>query len=248
MQMAIRPNGDIGCGGFYSERGNFSIKGTFFLTLDAGSKRKKKENLKEFTVDFLSEFMSEKKAEKGTELYEYDLDRLILREDGGAILVAEQYFVNVVTTYMGGANGMRTPNTTYYYNYNHLVVININPDGSIQWANKIPKRQITSNDGGFYSSYTFSNVRDKMYFIFNDHPKNLDNTASDKLYNFSLKGGVVVLVEMDSKGNMKKQALFNAREAEVITRPKVCEQVSQNEVVIFGQKKKTHKFARLTFI
>jgi hypothetical protein len=182
--------------------------------------------------------MSVRKAEKGNELYGYDLDRLVLREDGGAILVAEQYFVNVVTTYSGGSNGASTPVTTYYYNYNHLVIININPDGSIQWANKISKRQITSNDGGFYSSYTFSVVKDKMYFIFNDNPKNLQNKANDKLYNFALKGGVVVLVEMDKHGNMQKQALFNAREAEVITRPKVCEQVSANDVVIFGQKRR----------
>lgn len=247
MQIGIRTNGDISCAGFYSEKGTFSIKGTFFLTLDANSKKTKKENLKEFDKDFLEEFMSDSKAKRGKELYEYDLDRLVLREDGGAVLVAEQYYIHVSTYTTSTGTGMMTTRTVYYYNYNDLVVININPDGSIQWARKIPKRQVTANDGGYFSSYTFSLINNKMYFIFNDNPKNLANPNPDKIYNYNPKSSVVTVVEIDKNGNMNKQALFKAKEAKIITRPKVCEQVSGNEVIVFGQKKSKYKFARLIF-
>jgi hypothetical protein len=54
-----------------------------------------------------------------------------------------------------------------------------------------------------------------------------------------------VLVRLDKDGNVEKAPLFTAKDADVITRPKVCEQVSSNEVILYGQKKSNHKFARV---
>lgn len=247
MQIGIGKTGDIICGGFYSAVGTYSIKGTFYLKIDAKTKEIKNENYKEFEKDFLEEFMSEKKAAKGKELYNYDLDKIILREDGGAVLIAEQYYVREVTT-CTTSNGVTSCRTTYYYYYNDIIVVNINPDGSIQWAKKIPKRQVSTNDFGFYSSYAVEVTKDKMYFIFNDHPKNL-NSTSDKIYNYNprSKEALTVVVTVDGKGEVEKEALFNASEAGTIIRPKVCDQVNPTEMLIFGQKKKIQRFARLTF-
>lgn len=43
---------------------------------------------------------------------------------------------------------------TYVYYYNSLLVANVNPDLSIEWLKVIPKKQISTNDYGYYSSYT----------------------------------------------------------------------------------------------
>lgn len=262
MQFAITNNQDIVCAGFYSDQGTYSIKGSYFISIDGKTKEIKSQSFKEFSIDVLFENLTEKqqkkvakRIEKGkeVEMYEYDLDNLILRDDGGAMLVGEQYFVNVVTTTQTVSNGTSTSTTTtttYYYNYNDIIVVNINPTGQIEWVKKIPKRQVTANDGGFFSSYAMSVVKDKLFFLFNDNPKNLlEKTADSKKYaNFSgQKGSVVVLVEMDKDGNYTKEALFKAVEAEVMIRPKVCEQTSKGEMVIFGQRKKTQRFAKLTF-
>jgi len=247
MQIGVTKTGDIICGGFYSSKGTYSIKGTFYLKVDANSKEIKNENYKEFEKDFLEQFMSEKKADKGNELYEYDLDKIVLREDGGAVLIAEQYFVQIVTTY-STVNGVTTSYTTYYYYYNDIIVININSDGSIAWAKKIPKKQVSTNDGGFYSSYAVSITKDKLYFIFNDNPKNLNNTT-DKLNNYrpGNKESLTVLVSVDGNGEIEKEALFNVTEAETIIRPKVCEQTNPNEMIIYGQKGKMQRLAKITF-
>lgn len=262
MQFTIASNKDIVCAGFYSDMGTYSIKGTYYISIDAKTKEIKSQSYKEFSIDVMLENLTErqqkkleKKIEKGkdVELYEYDLDNIILRDDGGAILVGEQYFLNIVTTTQTINTGTSTTTTTistYYYNYNDIIVVNIDPKGQIEWVKKIPKRQVTTNDRGFYSSYVMSINKGKLYFIFNDNPKNLlvKTTESNKYEKFSnQKGSVAVLVVVDKDGNYKKEPLFKTADAEVMIRPKVCEQISGNEMILFGQRKKAERFAKLTF-
>jgi hypothetical protein len=94
-----------------------------------------------------------------------------LRSDGGAILVAEQYYVQTVMPNNGysmspyGYNSMyynryyynspfysgynnRRPD--YYYNYNDIIVVNIRPTGEIEWSARIPKLQESKNDQGLF--------------------------------------------------------------------------------------------------
>ena len=257
MQITINDDRDIICGGFYSNEGTFSIKGSYFLKVNGANKAITATAFKEFGIDFITQNMrrreenkAKRKAEKGknVELYEYDLDEIILKENGGAVLIGEQYFVEKVITSFTDAAGNRNTTTTYEYHYNDIIVINMSAEGNIEWVKKIPKRQHTANDQGFYSSYALSVVKDKLYFVFNDHPKNLYYTGSGKLFNFN-KGpeSLVVLATLDSQGKLTREGLFFAKQADILTRPLVCEQVSENEMVLFGQRKKTHRFAKLTF-
>lgn len=258
MQITISDEGDIICAGFYSDEGTFSIKGSFFLSIDHENQKIKNKSFKEFGLDFITQGMSErqekkakKKAAKGknVELYKYDLNEIILRDDGGALLIGEQYYVRVVThTYTDG-NGMMHTTTTYYYNYNDIIVINISPKGQIDWIKKIPKQQVTTNDGGFFSSYTLAVIKDKLYFIFNDNPRNLNYKEPAKLYNFNKgKESLTVLVTLTMDGKQKREALFNTRDSGVLIRPKVCKQIDDsNELIIFGQRGKKQRFAKITF-
>jgi hypothetical protein len=123
----------------------------------------------------------------------------------------------------------------------------MDPSGEIAWAKKIPKTQHTVEDGGFYSSYALAIVRGNLCFIFNDNPSNLDLEDDEKADNFKITKSIVVLACLDPKGNLTKKPIFNAKDAEVITVPKVCEQISNSEVVLFGQRKKTQQFGRLSF-
>jgi hypothetical protein len=94
-----------------------------------------------------------------------------------------------------------------------------------------------------------SEFNDKLYFIFNDNPKNLFYKGDGKLYNFNKgkKESLVVLVELNMDGKQTREALFSMKDAEVIIRPKVCEQISNTQMILFGQKKKTQRFAKITF-
>jgi len=257
MQITINDNQNIICAGFYSDEGTSSIIGSYFLTLDSKTKNIIVENYKKFDIDFITQNLTDrqenktkKKSEKGKniELFEYDLNNIILREDGGAILVGEQYYVRVshYTTYV---NGVAQTHTTYYYYFNDIIVINYNPKGEIEWNVKIPKRQVSTNDGGPFSSYVLNIVDDKMYFIFNDHPKNLFYKGNGKLYYFNgrSKESLVVLVELGLDGEFEKEALFSKEDAEVMTRPLLCKQISDREMILYGTTRKTGRFAKITY-
>jgi hypothetical protein len=257
MQISIAENEDIICAGFYSEEGKSGIKGAYYLTVNGETNEVMHKSFKDFEIEFIVQDMTaknrkklEKSAEKGknVEMYNYDLKSIILKEDGGAVLVAEQYFYRVQTrTYMT-ANGMMRTTTNVYYYFNDIIVVNIDGEGDILWANKIPKRQTTANDGGYFSSYTMAVVHDKLYFVFNDNIKNLTIEKEGKLSLFiGAKSAIAVLVEVNMDGTINKRSLFTTRDAGALTRPKVCEQVSGHEVVIFCESRKKHRFAKLDF-
>jgi hypothetical protein len=258
MQIAITPKEDIVCAGFYSDKGMHSIKGTYFLRIDGVTKEIVSKSTKEFGLNFITLEMTEKqaaktkkRAEKGkdTELYEFDLDNLVLRDDGGAVLVGEQYYVRVTHSTYTTANGGTNTVTTYHYYYNDVIVINIDPSGNIQWAVKVAKDQHTINDGGFFSSYALHVNKNNIYIIFNDNPKNMSAILQQgKRYNFvPYKESEVIIAQIDKNGIITKKSLFASLKKDIITRPKVCEQISEKEMVIFGQKKTTQRFSMIVF-
>jgi hypothetical protein len=254
MQIGIRPNKDIVCAGFYSDNGTFSIKGTYFLSVDAVSGEIKTKSFKDFGIDFITQNMTERAADRAqrrqdrgqdVELYEYDLDKLILRSDGGALLIGEQYFVRTVTQTTYSGNRSTTYTNTHYY-YNDIIVVNLAPSGNIDWAVKVPKRQHTINDGGFYSSYAMALNKDKIYFVYNDNPDNLGYSGQGNVKALNQRNQMVTVAQINTKGEMKRQPLSSGI-SEVIIRPKVCEQISYSQMLLFGQRRKTQQFGLILF-
>ncbi len=187
LTYRVARNGDLVFSGFYSEKGTYSVRGTYFFRLDPKTKTISNKNLKKFNFDFLTEYMSDSKrdkarkaAQKGdtkrtAELYQYALDELILRSDGGAVLIAEQFYVEQRYDnryydpyyspygFYGGRYSLYNRYNPYYYDryggyrdnthyhhYNDIIVVNIKPTGEIEWTARIPKQQVTTNDGGLF--------------------------------------------------------------------------------------------------
>jgi len=248
LNFKINKRGEIVCAGFYSDQGTYTIKGTYLIRINQETGEKEVAKTKEFGKDFLTEVLSDKQIRKGKqELYEYDLDKLILRDDGGAVLLAEQYYVRVSRTNRRSPNGGMITDTRYYYYYNDIIVININPDGSIEWLTKVPKRQVTIDDGGYFSSFADMITGEKIYLIFNDNPKNLGIKDSRRVYAFNGKKSVVTLAAISQDGTYEKSLLFSNKDQAVITRPKVCEQISKDEMLLYGELRKKFRLANVNF-
>jgi len=265
LTFRIAGNGQIVCSGFYSDKGTSSIRGTYFFRLDPKSGEMQDKNAKDFDFDFLTADVSDRKIakymdaersgkkNKQAELERYALDHLILRNDGGALLVAEQYFVREYVdrdnSYWGNTYYNNNLGNTYdyYYNYNDIIVVNIRPNGEIQWTARIPKQQSTVNDGGYFSSYSMSIVRDKIYFIYNDNERNF-SSDDNRLHDFDRRRSVIALAQLSTNGSVKTFPIFSSQGANVITRPKVCRQTGRREMVIYGENGKKFKFANLQFL
>ncbi len=229
--------------GFFSRKEGDFMTGTFYQRLNRTTMEVEKSGQKDFPKNFLNNFMSDRKIKKGKEIYAYDLRNLVLKEDGGAVLVAEQYYVHVVTNTSRGANGITITTTTYYYHYNDIIVVSINPDATIDWIKRIPKIQVSVNDGGYYSSFSLGVHEDKLYFLFNDNIKNFKNKKADKIYGMTnIKKAVVNLTTIDAKGNINSEILFSAKaDAKNYLRPKFNYQYDKDKMLIYTRTKKQFK-------
>lgn len=275
--LTFRPtkSGELICSGFYSEKGTYSIKGAYYFRLDPKTRTISNSNYQPFEFDFLTEFMSEKNkskakaaeerndARRSAELFNYSLDELITRSDGGAVLVAEQFYIeedryNDFPYGYGYGYYPYSPfsynryrnnyQIDYYYNYNDIIVVNIRPTGEIEWAARIPKKQETRNDGGYYSSYAMSIVRDKLFFVYNDNARNFgDNKKSNRLYNYNGDDSVISLAQINMQGKVTTYPLASNRDAGVISRPKMCKQIGKKEMAIFGERGRGYRFGKLKF-
>ena len=283
LTFRVADDGDLVFSGFYSDKGRSTMKGTCFFKINPRTKDMTSVSTREFDFNFLTENLSQRNKEKAKtasmsndkskepELPAYNLDKLILRSDGGALLVAEQYFIEEqfqnnnrwnnpygFSTFGGGwndpfydpwswRNGGINRQRDIYYNYNDVIVVNIRPDGEIAWAARIPKSQTSRNDGGIYSSYAMSIVADKLYFIYNEDPRNLDPNRKKTYSESPDKTSVVVLAEVNKEGQVKRAPLFQNREEGIVTRPKICRQIGRREMAIYGESGRTYRFGSVTF-
>lgn len=251
-------NGDIVLAGFYSERGTYSVKGVFYQRMNSESEEMLANRMTEFDKAFITQYASqrevkriEKRERRGeeAELFEFDMDNFLLRSDGGGTLVAEQYYMYVETVTTPSGNGQTTTRYIYHYIYNDILVLNFSADGELVWKCKIPKRQHTTNDGGYYSSYALMVQGDKLFFVYNDNPRNLtlEETEAPADMSRNRRELAVVLAEVDASGKLSRELLISTERGDVIVRPKVCEQTGANEMLLYSEKTSVFQFSKVIF-
>jgi predicted transcriptional regulator len=247
---------NIVCAGFYSNKSGAGMAGVFYLRINKESKEITEKGIKDFGKEFLAQFIGEKKASKGKEAYSFDMRHFILREDGGAILVAEQYYVQEVCRSSGGT-GLTVQRCDLHYYYKDIICASINPDASIAWVTRVPKFQHSVNDGGFYSSYLISMKGNQIFFLFNDNPKNMKllataNAKKGKGVPVKMmtnpKKSVALLYTVDmATGEIDSKPLFNAKsDKATILRPKLYRQINDKDIVIYGERGKNYKFGTMS--
>lgn len=229
--LTFKVNQDkLTCAGFYSaKKVANSIKGTCFFSVDIASQEIIGKKVKAFEEDFLAKLMNKRRASKGKELFRYYLDEIILRSDGGAVLMGEQFYV-VTQTYNTGVGFNSPQTTTYTYHYEDIIIININPDGSVAWATNVPKDQQASTTD--FSSYAHMIVKGQIHFVYNDRIS---------------RRSPVMHATVNTKGEVSIKELFNNKDEGILTKPPLCKQTSRNEMVIYGERGNRFKFGKIEF-
>jgi len=250
--------------GFYSDKSINALKGTIISKIDLLDKKVVYAREKEFDPAFLAvvyakpidddddkkkvEEPNDKKKAKGKEqLYNYDIVDLFVNENEEVVLVSEQYYVHVVTYTTTNSSGMTTTRTTYYYYYNNVMVTKFGADGDRLWCSNIPKYQVTTNDGGFFSSIGVFEHQNVVYIIYNDNPLNGTTIATKQYRTKSPQKSQLALVSIDGKGELKKRVLMPAPDEGkgIGTRPKFSTQISDNEVILIGYLSSDYKLGKI---
>lgn len=222
-------------GGFYGKKNSSDISGTFYMRMSRLDGKELASDTYDFDKEFISQFYSEKQMQradkKGKELDvpEIVLRDFILRDDGGALLIGEQYYIREVC-YMDSRGNMRC---IYYYYYNDIIVTNITPSGEIEWSVKIPKKSVDTQ-GGYFLGYVMGYTDRKLYFFFNDHIDNANEVDPDKVkFLNNLKKSAIVMVTVDMQGKMDKEMLLSQEKMKYYFKPKASTWIEGTKDMIF---------------
>ena len=229
------------CAGFYSNKDIDKYNGSFFFKLGGKNNSVLAKGAQDFSKDFIAKFVGDSKAQKadglsGATAYVPFLKSILTRKDGGFTVISEISY----NTYLdGGAT---------YFSSNAIFVSKINADGSLAWNSMVPKYQNTKNDGGEFNSYSMAEYGDKLFFIYNDDPKNLAITEYRKMERLSSTNkSIAVLAEIDAEGKLTREELFSNKEEGIILCPMMSILSKENQIRIYAQKKKDFKFGSISF-
>jgi hypothetical protein len=214
--------------GFYSDRTSYSTAGVFYYSMTEDSLKDSRVYSSAFPKEFMVKFMGERREDKGKELVNYSIDRLMLRKDGGAALVAESFYQTSRTYW-----DYYTQSTLshYYYHFGSIMIVSINPDGRILWGNVASKDQNSIDDAGYFSSYCSVVSGGKLYFMYN---KYVNETSS------------VLITNVDGSGNQKTDVLFNEVE-KVSILPNSGKQLDEEIFILPAYKENKFHFVKLSF-
>ena len=165
----------------------------------------------------------------------------------------EKYYISERTNY-DSRTGLST--TVYQYYYDDIFAFKIGTEGGFDWQKRIPKSQISTNDGGPFSSYSSFTDGQNMYFIFNDNLKNYDDfgdysRGSNPCYSFNLskrKNTAAICTINMKNGDIERKTLFTRKELNSIVVPKMFKLDSPNkELLLYAIMSGKEKFGILNF-
>lgn len=191
----------------------------------------------------------ERRAERSgdePELEYLDLDRVLLREDGGVILVAEEYAAQQVCK----KDGDRISCYMTYW-YGSVIVVSVGPNGEMEWAQRIPKSQRSEGYDSDLNSYALL-VRDSdLLFIHNDLQVN--RNVQRNQYCMTLvsskptRKAMVMMATVDGEGDLERSPFIQPEKDGPLLRTKACIPINDKQMLIYGALRKADRFGLVTF-
>lgn len=237
ISFNITTDGTIIIAGFYAPTPRSDAHGTFLGRINPAGKSSSGFILTPFTEEL--GMSSNRRDEQRRSVFRPR--NIIPRTDGGAVIIAEQFFRNTIMR--GSFQGVRYDRQTFY---GDLLVLNLSADGELDWGYRIPKRQSSLNDGGAFSSFAEAIISDRLYFIYNDDPRNFSPDRR-RQYNLEASESVVTLTEIQLKGGTNTVPLFLNENTRTTTRPRMCRQVGARQMLVYGERGRWYHFGLLTF-
>lgn len=201
--------------GFYGERNRDRANGVFYVRVPLrGEPIVRYESFSDRVISALRK----KDVADDTKGIPYATVRqIVLRQDGGALLVAELFHEVQRGTLAGRGiwrDGMRL---VMDYYYDDVLLITLNPNGSAHWMTVLHKKQYSQDDDALFSSFCLLRTPNRFHLLFNDEVK-YENTCSEYI--------VTPLGEFD------RNSLLNTHGQNLRLRFRDALQLNANECVV----------------
>lgn len=222
-------NKEVNVVGFFSNENNGKIAGYFNLNIDISSTEIRNKVYDTIPMNIFSKQSFIRNG--GNDLTDMFIRKLAPRSDGGCMMVAEKYF-QTRQSYTYYVNGFAQTNSRTVFNYNDVMLLSFNKNGSIQFCNIIPKEQQSVSDGGYYSSIAPVITNDNFYTLFNGDV----NQEGDIMLNMS-----------NYAGKSENKVLVKAVNQSSLLIPRETKQTSANSIIACTIREKRFTLMRVTF-
>jgi hypothetical protein len=150
--------------GFYADKLSFSGAGLIFAKLKIGSDGPLE--IKNYPIggDAQIKLVGERNSGGGISLFSYPIQKVVLRNDGGAVIIAEAAYLSEYSYYDYFTQSF---SRRIEYHFDNIVAFSVNNEGEIQWSQMIRKEQTSLDDFGLYSSFDSYLNSDELGIVYN---------------------------------------------------------------------------------
>ncbi len=218
------------CGGLYSEKSLARATGYFYLSAGLPTVTQLNLQFHSFTDEDVAVLL-DKKVKKNDGVTQLEVQEVVLRKDGGILLITERVKHNE----RGGTNMGRMDrygNLIVDYYYDNIFIASLHPNGTHHWDEVLHKRQFSQDDEASYSSYFLLKTPSNLRLVFNDEIRN-ENLVSEYV--------------ISPVGTTDRNSVFNTERQELKLRFRDAVQIANNEMIVPSERKNRIKLVRVTY-
>ncbi|HUR31018.1 MAG TPA: hypothetical protein VMZ69_06270 [Saprospiraceae bacterium] len=217
--------------GLYSDRNVSRAEGFYLFQYQPGATHVM--HMLPFDESLLAEVHG-KDVSTSRGLTDFNVKKVALRQDGGAVLIAElnKEFSRRSSLPVRRENGSFTRGGWVDYYYEDLILFAVHPDGTEHWKKVLHKRQYSQDDEAMYSSFFLFKSPARLRFLFNDEIKQ-ENTV----------GGY----EVTGTGYVERKTVFNTDYQKLKLRFKDGLQVAYNECIVPSERNNRLNLVRIKY-
>lgn len=220
--------------GFYADDDRRKAVGYFVEQVSITEHQVIREVYKEFGNDILYQIVGSDTTQSIDGLMSFRPLKVTMRKDGGALIIAESQYDNTETEDAGNFMPATGPNfrTVNVYYFNDILVLNMGPEGTLDWFSVLRKKQVSEDDEGFFSSFSMLTDNNELHFIYNEEIYYKTNVND---------------YSVDMTGKVNRSYLFNAGMRDLMLAPSLGKQISGNEVLVPSFRNRAIKFVKIKF-
>ncbi len=159
-------------GGFYSSKKNGKNEGVIYAIFDGATEQFETIKFLPFSNELLAQLSN---VGDGHAFDNFNVLQVIVKNDGGFVVIAERQFVTTRTNYLPTVgyysmfySPMTSSSAVREYHYDEIIALAYDQAGNNLWNKVVPKRQYSQEDEGLFSSYLMLNSGSSLVFLFND--------------------------------------------------------------------------------
>ncbi len=214
--------------GFYADRNSLTGTGLFYGLLDLTGSPSFDIRTRALDGKQHQELIGERNSKNSSGISNYPVQKIILRNDGGAVIIAESAYTSEYSYYDYFTQSL-IRHTEYHFD--NVITVSVNRDCSIDWSAVVHKRQESVDDGGVFSSFCPLINSDEILILYN---KDIDRNKS------------VYASVITNRGEQRELAVSTNND-HLSMLPTWGKQISENEVIIPVYQKKKLYLSKISF-